>query len=172
VWLCAAISIILGLPILKLDVVFTAIISINTIGWVGGYAVPIFARLVMDEKNFKPGPFYLGRARRPIYLVAFLWICYTCSAFLLPTLYPIQWKTFNYAPIAIGIFLTLIMLWWAFDARKWFKGPVRNIDLQNGHSWGVMLKSTRLVHPYYIFRLCWRNSSFSISSNDNLYLFV
>jgi hypothetical protein len=23
------------------------------------------------------------------------------------------------------------MLWWAFDARKWFKGPVRNIDLQN-----------------------------------------
>ncbi|KAJ6335731.1 hypothetical protein OIU78_012361 [Salix suchowensis] len=134
VWLCAAISIILGLPILKLDVVFTAIISINTIGWVGGYAIPVFARLVMAEKNFKPGPFYLGRASRPICLVAFLWICYTCSAFLLPTLYPIQLKTFNYAPIAIGIFMTLIMLWWAFDARKWFKGPVRNIDLGNGHS--------------------------------------
>ncbi|KAL9396090.1 hypothetical protein Peur_010343 [Populus x canadensis] len=133
VWLCAAISIILGLPILKLDVIFTAIVSISTIGWVGGYAVPIFARLVMAEKNFKPGPFYLGRARRPICLVAFLWICYTCSAFLLPTLYPIQWKTFNYAPVAVGMFLTLIMLWWAFDARKWFKGPVRNIDLQNGH---------------------------------------
>jgi amino acid transporter len=131
VWLCAAISIILGLPILKLDVIFTAIVSISTIGWVGGYAVPIFARLVMAEKNFKPGPFYLGRARRPICLVAFLWICYTCSAFLLPTLYPIQWKTFNYAPVAVGMFLTLIMLWWAFDARKWFKGPVRNIDLQN-----------------------------------------
>uniref|UniRef100_A0A6N2MK60 Amino acid permease/ SLC12A domain-containing protein n=1 Tax=Salix viminalis TaxID=40686 RepID=A0A6N2MK60_SALVM len=138
VWLCAAISIILGLPILKLDVVFTAIISINTIGWVGGYAIPVFARLVMAEKNFKPGPFYLGRARRPICLVAFLWICYTCSAFLLPTLYPIQLKTFNYAPIAIGIFMTLIMLWWAFDARKWFKGPVRNIDLGNGAEYGSM----------------------------------
>ncbi|KAJ6685348.1 AMINO-ACID PERMEASE BAT1-like protein [Salix purpurea] len=134
VWLCATISIILGLPILKIDVIFTAIISISTIGWVGGYAVPIFARLVMAEKNFKPGPFYLGRASRPICLVAFLWICYTCSAFLLPTLYPIQWKTFNYAPIAIGISMTLIMLWWAFDARKWFKGPVRNIDLGNGYS--------------------------------------
>lgn len=132
VWLCAAISIILGLPILKLDVIFTAIVSISTIGWVGGYSVPIFARLVMAEKNFKPGPFYLGRARRPVCLVAFLWICYTCSVFLLPTLYPIQWKTFNYAPIAVGMVFTLIMLWWAFDARKWFKGPVRNIDLQNG----------------------------------------
>jgi hypothetical protein len=24
------------------------------------------------------------------------------------------------------------MLWWVLDARKWFKGPVRNIDDQNG----------------------------------------
>lgn len=133
VWLCAAICMILGLPILKLDVVFTAIISISTVGWMGGYAVPIFARLVMDEENFKPGPFYLGRARRPICLVALLWICYTCSVFLLPTVYPLQWRTFNYAPIALGVSLTLIMLWWVLDARKWFKGPVRNIDLPNGN---------------------------------------
>lgn len=132
VWLCASISILLGLPILKVNVVFTAIISISTIGWVGGYAVPIFARLVMAEEDFKPGPFFLGRARRPICLVAFLWICYTCSAFLLPTTYPIEWKNFNYAPVALGVVMTLVMLWWLLDARKWFKGPVRNIDEQNG----------------------------------------
>ena len=132
VWLCAAICILLGLPILKVNVVFTAITSICTIGWVGGYAVPIFARLVMSEENFKPGPFYLGKARRPVCLVAFLWICYTCSVFLLPTLYPIAWDTFNYAPVALGVGLGLIMLWWLLDARKWFKGPVRNIDIQNG----------------------------------------
>lgn len=132
VWLCAAICILLGLPILKVNVVFTAITSICTIGWVGGYAVPIFARMVMAEKNFKPGPFYLGKARRPICLVAFLWICYTCSVFLLPTYYPITWNTFNYAPVALGVGLGLIMLWWMLDARKWFRGPVRNIDGQNG----------------------------------------
>lgn len=133
VWLCAAIATILGLPILKLNVIFSAIISISTIGWVGGYAVPIFARLVMAEEKFKPGPFYLGKARRPVCLVAFLWICYTCSAFLLPTLYPIKWDNFNYAPVALGVSLTLIMLWWILDARKWFTGPVRNIDKQNGN---------------------------------------
>ncbi|KAL5075157.1 hypothetical protein RYX36_014141 [Vicia faba] len=132
VWLCAAICILLGLPILKVNVVFTAITSICTIGWVGGYAVPIFARMVMPEKNFKAGPFYLGKARRPICLVAFLWICYTCSVFLLPTLYPITWDTFNYAPVALGVGLGLIMVWWVLDARKWFKGPVRNINAQNG----------------------------------------
>ncbi|CAN1316900.1 Amino-acid permease BAT1 [Linum perenne] len=115
VWLCAAICILLGLPILKVNVVFTAITSICTIGWVGGYAVPIFARMVMDEKKFK------------------IWICYTCCVFLLPTMYPITWDTFNYAPVALGIGLGLIMLWWVLDARKWFKGPVRNIDAPNGH---------------------------------------
>ncbi|KAL5065409.1 hypothetical protein RYX36_027146 [Vicia faba] len=65
-----AICILLGLPILKVNVVFTAITSICTIGWVGGYAVPIFARMVMPEKNFKAGPFYLGKARRPICYIA------------------------------------------------------------------------------------------------------
>lgn len=132
VWLCAAICILLGLPILKVNVVFTAITSICTIGWVGGYAVPIFARMVMVESNFKPGPFYLGRARRPICLVAFLWICYTCSVFLLPTFYPIKLDNFNYAPIALGVCLSVILLWWILDARRWFKGPVRNINEQNG----------------------------------------
>lgn len=135
VWLCAAICILLGLPILKVNVVFTAITSICTIGWVGCYAVPIFARMVMAEKNFKAGPFYLGKASRPICLVAFLWICYTCSVFLLPTFYPITWNTFNYAPVAVGVGLGLIMLWWVLDARKWFKGPVRNIDSPNGKLW-------------------------------------
>ncbi|KAH7524558.1 hypothetical protein FEM48_Zijuj06G0132100 [Ziziphus jujuba var. spinosa] len=129
VWFCAAICMFLGLPILKLDVVFIAIISISTVGWFGGYAVPILARLIMKEEKFKPGPFYLGKARRPICLVAFLWVCYTCSVFFLRTVYPLRLKTFNYAPIALGVCLTLIMLWWFLDARKWFKGPVRNIDI-------------------------------------------
>ncbi|KAL8170819.1 hypothetical protein V2J09_022623 [Rumex salicifolius] len=135
VWLCAGICILMGLPILKVNVVFTAITSVCTIGWVGGYAVPIFARMVMDEDKFKPGPFYLGGRwkSRLVCLVAFLWICYTCSVFLLPTLYPITFNTFNYAPAALGLVLTLIMLWWIVDARKWFKGPVRNIDSRNGH---------------------------------------
>lgn len=132
VWLCAAICIILGLPILKVNVVFTAITSICTIGWVGGYAVPIFARMVMAEQNFNAGPFYLGKASRPICLIAFLWICYTCSVFLLPTFYPISWDTFNYAPVALSVGLGLIMLWWLLDARKWFTGPVRNIDNEDG----------------------------------------
>ncbi|KAF3337737.1 amino-acid permease BAT1 isoform X1 [Carex littledalei] len=132
VWLCAGICILIGIPLLKVNEIFTAITSVCTIGWVGGYAVPIFARMIMPEKNFNPGPLYLGKLSRPVCLVAFLWICYTCSVFLLPTVYPITWSSFNYAPVALGLVLGLIMLWWILDARKWFKGPVRNIDNHNG----------------------------------------
>jgi len=62
VWLCAGLCILLGLPILKLNVVFTAITSICTTGWVGGYAVPIFARMVMAEKNFQGRTFLSGKS--------------------------------------------------------------------------------------------------------------
>ena len=51
VWLSAFICALLGLPILAVDVVFTAITSICTIGWVGGYAVPIFARMIMEPED-------------------------------------------------------------------------------------------------------------------------
>ncbi|KAJ8647352.1 hypothetical protein MRB53_000375 [Persea americana] len=134
VWLCTAICILIGLPILKLNVLFTTITSITTVGWVGGYAVPIFARMIMAEKNFKAGPFHLGKARRPICLVAFLWICYTCSVFLLPTVYPLKWDNFNYAPVGVGVCLAVVMLWWVLGARRWFKGPVRNFDASSNGS--------------------------------------
>lgn len=127
VWFCTAFAILLGIPVLKLSVVFTAITSICTIGWVGGYAVPIFARMIIKSENFKRGPFHLGGASRIVCLVAFLWICYTCVVFLLPTSYPIKLETFNYSPLALGVVLFFVMGWWVVDARYWFKGPVREI---------------------------------------------
>ncbi|KAF5960813.1 hypothetical protein HYC85_002022 [Camellia sinensis] len=72
VWLCAAICILLGLPILKVNVVFTAITSICTIGWVGGYAVPIFARLIMAEKNFNAGTILFGQSEKAYLLDSLL----------------------------------------------------------------------------------------------------
>lgn len=128
VWLSAFIAALLALPVLKSDVAFNAIASITTIGWVGGYAVPIFFRIIIPSHKFKPGPFHLGKASRLIHSVAFLWILYTCAVFLLPTGYPITWENFNYAPVALGVVLSLVMLWWFVDARYWFKGPVREVD--------------------------------------------
>ena len=39
-----------------------------------------------------------------------------------------DWKTFNYAPIAVGVVTLLVTIWWNVSAKNWFKGPIRNID--------------------------------------------
>ncbi|KAL3695805.1 hypothetical protein R1sor_009881 [Riccia sorocarpa] len=127
VWLSSFITALIGLPVLGTNVAFTAIVSVSSIGWMGSYAIPIFLRMIMLRKNFTPGPFHLGKASRAICAVAFLWICYSSSVFLLPTLYPLTLESFNYAPVALGVVLSFIMSWWILDARKWFSGPVRNI---------------------------------------------
>lgn len=34
-------------------------------------------------------------------------------------LFPIRWNTFNYAPVGLGVALTLILLWWVLDATDY-----------------------------------------------------
>ncbi|CAI5532812.1 unnamed protein product, partial [Closterium sp. Naga37s-1] len=61
VWLCCAVAILFSLPLLKDSFLFSAITSLATVAWVGGYAVPIFFRLIQREEDFEPGPFYLSK---------------------------------------------------------------------------------------------------------------
>jgi hypothetical protein len=73
---------------------------------------------------------------------------------LLLTVYSIKMDTFNYAPIALGVVLGLIMLWWVVDARKWFKGPVRNIDEQVDHNGDSRELAGLLDQAFFFLRLC------------------
>lgn len=136
VWLVGGIAVAVTLPVLKSNVVFFAVTSMSTVGWVGGYAVPIFFRLRNAESKFHPGPFYLGDYVGPltkvVHAVAFCWILYTCVVFLIPTTYPITWNNFNYAPVGMAAISSFFLLWWLLDARKWFRGPVRELAVGGG----------------------------------------
>ncbi|KAL6542387.1 hypothetical protein OROMI_023989 [Orobanche minor] len=94
VWLCAVICILLGLPILKVNVVFTAITSICTIGWVGGYAVPIFARLVIGREEFQCGPVLFGPSKK----------AYLLSSLLVDLLHLLGLPFANILPNHVGYF--------------------------------------------------------------------
>jgi hypothetical protein len=39
-----------------------------------------------------------------------------------------DWKFVNYAPIVTIGAVLLLTIWWQVSAKKWFKGPIRNID--------------------------------------------
>jgi amino acid transporter len=123
VWFAAVGAFLLGVPSLWNTVAFQAIVSVNVIGLFGSYGVPIFLRLRRGVE-FVPGPWTLGRWSRPVTLVAVVWIALSSVLFLLPQQSPINHKTFNYAPVALAVVLSIATVWWFVTARRTYRGPI------------------------------------------------
>ncbi|KAL1726789.1 amino acid/polyamine transporter I [Schizophyllum commune] len=129
VWLACTLSFILGLPSLGSDVAFSAATSIATIGLYISYAIPVALR-VMNHKHFVRGPFHLGAFSFPVAIIAVVWIMFIAIVFVLPTINPVNSQTLNYAPVAVGIVITYSVGFWLLSARKWFTGPVKQIEAE------------------------------------------
>ncbi|CAJ1977473.1 unnamed protein product [Sphenostylis stenocarpa] len=127
VWLSVSISFSMALTSLGSIVAFEAMVSIATIGLYIAYALPIFFRVTLAQKDFVPGPFNLGRYGVIVGWVAVLWVLIISILFSLPVSYPITIETLNYTPVAFGCLLILVVSFWLISGRRWFKGPVTNI---------------------------------------------
>jgi amino acid transporter len=118
-----------GVPI-----AFYAVVSVCVIGLYLAFLIPIYLRLRMGDR-FVPGPWTLGRKYKVLGWIAVIEITVISIYFILPitpTGVPgnegFTWLSVNYAPIVIGGTLVLVGLWWLLSARKWFTGPIRNVD--------------------------------------------
>ncbi|KAF2173268.1 hypothetical protein M409DRAFT_17211 [Zasmidium cellare ATCC 36951] len=131
IWLAAILAFILALPSLGSSVAFAAATSIATIGLYLSYGMPILVGLLWPQ-NFKKGPFNLGAFSRPVALVATLWICFITIIFCLPNVTPVDSQTLNYTPVAVGIVLVATLGSWFLWAHRWFTGPVRLIEAEDG----------------------------------------
>lgn len=81
VWFMVTFAFLLGLPMLKSAVAFSAVVSISTIGLYISYAIPIFLRITTARKDFVKGAFHLGPLSYPVAIIAILWVCFiTVSA--------------------------------------------------------------------------------------------
>ncbi|KLO10357.1 APC amino acid permease [Schizopora paradoxa] len=129
VWLACALSFMLGLPSLGSTVAFSAATSIATIGLYVSYAIPIALRVVY-RRAFVRGPFHLGPFSYPIAVTATIWIAFISIAFILPQENPVNSQTLNYAVVAVGIVVAYSLSFWFISARKWFKGPIKQISGQ------------------------------------------
>ena len=137
VCLIALLAFLLALPAWSSQTafVYVAITSIATIGLYIAYILPVFLRLRAGD-DFNPGPWSLGRWYKLLDVIAILWVVFICVLFILPTTEAAApWssqfdlKSFNYAPAAVGIVIVLVGGWWLLSARKWFKGPIRTVDM-------------------------------------------
>ena len=129
VWLAAFLSFCLALPSLGSSVAFSAATSIATIGLYISYGIPILIGLIYPA-TFLPrkGPFNLGMASQPVAAIAVLWISFITVVFCLPAVNPGTSQTVNYTVVAVGIIAIFSCGAWVLWARKWFVGPVREIQ--------------------------------------------
>ncbi|KAK7892381.1 polyamine transporter tpo5 [Exophiala xenobiotica] len=129
IWLAAFLAFLLAIPSVGSSVAFAAATSIATIGLYISYGLPILIGMVNPE-GFVHGPFNLKRFSRPVALIACGWIAFITIIFCLPELNPVDSQTLNYTPVAVGIIGVWCLASWALWARKWFTGPIRQIEAE------------------------------------------
>jgi amino acid transporter len=115
--------------------VYAAITSIATIGLYIAYILPIILRLRQGDK-FAVGPWNLGRWYKPLNIIAIIWVAFISILFILPvtdTAVPwnsnFDYKTANYAPVALIVVIGAVGIWWHVSAKHWFKGPIHTIEM-------------------------------------------
>ncbi|KAJ3552055.1 hypothetical protein NP233_g12961 [Leucocoprinus birnbaumii] len=127
VWLVLAVSAVLGVIVWS-DTALSSLAGATVVGLYTSYAVPILLRITSGHKDFKPGPFTLGRFSRPIGAIAVAWSFFADVMLLFPLNPRINSsQDMNFAVVIVVIVFTISALSWILSARKWFTGPIPNI---------------------------------------------
>ena len=121
----ATCSFLLALPSLGSQTALAGSTSIATIGLYLSYGIPIGLTIIFP-RNYKRGPFRLGRFSRLISVVALMWIAFITIVFCFPTQNPITSASLNYTPVALGIVAIFAFGSWFLWAHKWFTGRCRH----------------------------------------------
>ncbi len=115
-------------------IAFFAVVSIGVVGLYLAFAIPIYYRWRAGD-SFKVGSWNLRGHHRWLAPLALIEIIITSIIALFPTSLggmpwdpSFAWKFVNYTPLLVGG--TLIVLWicWHLSVKKWFTGPIQQID--------------------------------------------
>jgi hypothetical protein len=140
--LTSVIAVIITLPALikvniggaPIPVAFYAVTSIGVIGLYWCFAIPIWHRLKAGS-SFEPGEWNLGAKYKWIAVIALVdVVVVTVSAFLPTSSLGTPWvdgfamKYVNYTIIVVPVTMVLLWIYWHVSVKKWFKGPIANIN--------------------------------------------
>jgi len=119
---------------LIIPVALYAVTSIAVIGLYLAFAIPIYLRW-RHGSNFEPGGWTNGpkyKWMNPIAVAEIVIVSIYLMLPFVPGANPFndafEWKYVNYAPVVTIGALIILTIWWEASAKKWFKGPIRNID--------------------------------------------
>jgi amino acid permease len=142
VMVTAAIAALLTLPALvevdvngaPVPIAFFAVVSIGVVGLYLAFGVPIYYRLKAGN-SFPVGSWNLGNRYKWMAPLALAEIILTSIVAMFPTSLGgvpwdggFEWKFVNYTPIVVFGVLLLLWVYWHASVKKWFTGPVRQVD--------------------------------------------
>ncbi|KAI0124689.1 amino acid permease [Xylariales sp. AK1849] len=128
VWFNTSLGIILMLLVFG-GVAIGAIFSIGAIGAFVAFTTPIFIKTVLVGKNFRRGPWHLGKFSLPSGIISICFIVVMMPILCLPTVRgtDLTPDLMNWTSLVYGAPMLFIIIWFFVDAHKWFKGPKINI---------------------------------------------
>ncbi|KAF4610823.1 hypothetical protein D9613_007275 [Agrocybe pediades] len=127
VWFVIGVSAICGVLGFS-DTALTSLAASSVIGLYTSYTAPIFLRITSGRDKLVPGPFSLGRWAVPIGAIAVSWVSFIVVMLFFPPGQTTTPQEMNYSVVIIMAVFIFSSLSWILSARKWFRGPVRNID--------------------------------------------
>ncbi|KAH8654070.1 amino acid transporter-like protein [Tricladium varicosporioides] len=130
IWAVIFIGALLGLLMFASPAAIGAVFSMGAIGQYVAFTTPIALKLFVAGDKFRPGPWNLGRFSKPVGAVACAFVALMIPVLCFPPtrggdLNPLN---MNYACLIWGGSMFLSLVWYAIDARKWFKGPKINVE--------------------------------------------
>ncbi|RPD67510.1 amino acid transporter [Lentinus tigrinus ALCF2SS1-7] len=132
VWLVMFLSGLCGLLGFS-ETALSSLAGSAVIGLYTSYVTPIFLRITSGRNKLQPGPFSLGKWYLPTGIIAVAWVSFITVLLLFPPEEHPTAETMNYAVVIIAAVFLFAALTWVFSARKWFKGPVRTVEEQDGY---------------------------------------
>ena len=132
IWGCVLSAAVLGMLCLIAPAAASALFSLCVAGNYLAWGIAIASRIIWGQAKFKPGPFYTGRFSTPIAIVACTFIAFTIVLAMFPVGGPDPTpQTMNYTIVINGAVWFGSMLYYALNARKWFKGPKITLNLDD-----------------------------------------
>lgn len=130
IWFAVVGAAVLGVPSLYTNegyaVAFFAIVSVAVVGLYVSYVIPVLLRRL--NRDFRPGPWHLGRGSAVIGWVAVVWVVGILFPLLGPQFNPypdgkFTVNAFNFAPLVMLVVIGFAGVYWLVSARRWFTGP-------------------------------------------------
>ncbi|KAK7680308.1 hypothetical protein QCA50_016548 [Cerrena zonata] len=128
VWISVIVGCAVSCAYIGSPIAFNAILSSAAISVMLSYLQPVIIRVFWPNSFRERGPFTLGKWSWPINVASFLFTVFVCVLFVLPTSHPVSSTTMNYAIVAVGALLLLVVLGWFAWGKDTFKGAVRTLE--------------------------------------------